>query len=162
MTGNKSSSPVIHLRPKHTEDEAFLAALFCACRETEFGLLPEIQRESLLRLQYEAQSRGYAKQFPHSEDFIIEFDGKAAGRLLLNRGANELRVVDIAVVPELRGQGIASAVLRSLNSEAREAGVPLTLSVWRDNPALALYRRLGFRVQAESATHLQLEWRSAS
>jgi ribosomal protein S18 acetylase RimI-like enzyme len=152
---------VIHLRPECPDDAAFLFALFCAPREAEFAPLPQAERETLLRLQYQAQSRDYAERFLHAEHFIIEFRGEAAGRLLLNREADELRVVDIAVVPQQRRQGIASAVLKSLISEAEAAGMALRLSVWHQNPALALYRRLGFWVRAESATHLEMEWRSA-
>jgi len=122
--------------------------------------LPQPQRESLLRFQYQAQSRDYAARFPHSEHFIVESCGQAAGSLLLNREANDLRVVDIAVVPELQRRGIASAVLKSLIAEAEAAGIPLRLSVWHSNPALGLYQRLGFCETARSATHLELEWRS--
>jgi ribosomal protein S18 acetylase RimI-like enzyme len=150
---------VIHLRQVRAEDEAFLFALFRGSREAEFAPLPQPQRETLLRFQYQAQCRDYAAQFPHSEDFIVEFCGQTAGRLLLNRAASELRVVDIAVVPELQRRGIASAVLQSLIAEAEAAGVALRLSVWHSNPALALYQQLGFRRRAGTATHLELEWR---
>jgi len=150
---------MIHLRPQCAEDADFLFVLFCSAREADFALLPQAQRESLLLFQCQAQARDYAARFPRSKHFIIEFGEQRAGRVLLNRGADELRVVDIAVVPELRGRGIATAVLKPLISEAEAAGIPVRLSVWHDNPALALYRRLGFRVRAESATHLELEWR---
>jgi len=153
---------VIHLRQVRAEDEAFLFALFRTSREAEVAPVPQPQRETLLRFQYQAQSRDYAARFPHSEHFIVEFCGQVAGRLLLNREATELRVVDIAVVPELQRQGIASTVLKSLISEAEAAHIPLRLSAWHSNPALALYRRLGFCVRAGSATHLELEWRSGS
>jgi len=153
---------VIHLRPERADDEPFLFSLFCAVRDAEFALLPQSQREPLLRMQYQAQGRAYAERFPRAEHFIVEFDGQPAARLLLNREDDELRVVDIAVVPELRGHGIASTVLRSLISEAEGAGIAVRLSVWHDNPALGLYRRLGFVVRSESATYLELEWRPAS
>jgi len=153
---------MIHLRPAHADDEAFLFDLFCGAREAEFAVLPQTQRETLLRLQYQAQSRDYAARLPRSQHFIIEYGGNSAGRLLLNLDADELRVVDIAVVPQLRGHGIASAVLKSLIAEAQGAGIALRLSVWHDNPALALYRRLGFYVREESATYLEMEWRSPS
>jgi len=156
---NKHNTAVIHLRPERAEDDAFLFALFCASREAEFAALPLSQRKSLLRFQYQAQSRDYAARFPHSQHSIVEFGGQAAGRLLLNREADEIRVADIAIVPELQRRGIASDVLRSLISEAEDNGMALRLSVWRSNPALALYRQLGFCVRAESATHLELEWR---
>jgi ribosomal protein S18 acetylase RimI-like enzyme len=152
---------VIDLRPERAADEAFLFTVFHASREAEFAQLPEAQRETLLSLQYQAQSRDYAIRFPDAKHLIIEFGGRAAGRLLLNQETNELRVVDIAVVGELQRQGIASAVLKLLMAEAESAHIALTLSVWRDNPALALYCQLGFWVRGESATHLELEWRPA-
>lgn len=153
---------MIHLRQVRAEDEAFLFALFSTSREAEFAPLPQSQCETLLRLQYQAQCRDYAARFPHSEDFIVEFCGRTAGRLLLNREASELRVVDIAVAPELQRRGIASALLNSLISEAKAARITLRLSVWHGNPAVALYRRLGFRPRTGSATHLELEWRPGS
>jgi len=150
---------VIDLRQVRAEDQAFLFALFRTSREAELIRLPQPQRETLLRLQYQAQCRDYAAHFPHAEDLIVELCGQAAGRLLLNREAGELRVVDIAVAPELQRRGIASAVLNSLISEAKAKGLALRLSVWHSNPALALYRQLGFRLRAGTATHLELEWR---
>ena len=162
MLPREPGSTVIHLRPARTDDAAFLFALFCSARESEFALLPPPQRESLLRLQYQAQTRDYAERYPQAEHFIIECDGESAGRLLLNRDADQLRVVDIAVLPAMRGRGIASAVLKSLITEAEAAGVPIRLSVWHDNPALTLYRRLGFNVREERATHVEMEWRSSS
>jgi GNAT superfamily N-acetyltransferase len=151
---------MIHLRPERPEDADFLFTLFCSAREAEFAVLPEAQRDSLLRLQHHAQCRDYTERFPHAERLIIEFDRQPAGRLLLNRAADELRVIDIAVLSGLRGRGIASTLLKSLISEAQQLRVPLRLSVWRDNPAVALYSRLGFKLRTESATHLELEWRS--
>jgi GNAT superfamily N-acetyltransferase len=54
--------------------------------------------------------------------------------------------VSAAVLPPHRGRGIGTALLRALGHEAREQGIErLSLSVERDNPAAALYERLGFR-----------------
>ena len=150
---------VIQLRQVRAEDEAFLFALFRSSRETEFAPLPQPQRETLLRLQYEAQARGYAARFSHLDDSIIESCAQAAGRVLLNREAEELRLVDIAVIPELQRQGIASKVLKSLMAEAETTRVSLRLNVWHSNPALSLYLRLGFCEIAASDTYCELEWR---
>ena len=54
--------------------------------------------------------------------------------------------VSAAVLPAHRGRGIGTAMLEALEREARRRGIDrLSLSVERDNPAVALYERLGFR-----------------
>jgi GNAT superfamily N-acetyltransferase len=51
-----------------------------------------------------------------------------------------------AVLPAYRGRGIGTALLEALKREARDRQIKrLSLSVERDNPAAALYARLGFR-----------------
>jgi ribosomal protein S18 acetylase RimI-like enzyme len=53
--------------------------------------------------------------------------------------------VSIGVVPSWRGQGIGSALLEALIERARKDGFwALSLSVNPENPAVALYERLGF------------------
>ena len=52
------------------------------------------------------------------------------------------------VVAEARGGGVGTLLLRALIGEARRSDLPaLSLSVERDNPAAALYERLGFEAR---------------
>jgi ribosomal protein S18 acetylase RimI-like enzyme len=54
--------------------------------------------------------------------------------------------VSVAVRPRSRGQGIGTALVSGLIERAREEGLAaLSLSVEDANPALGLYRKLGFR-----------------
>jgi len=56
----------------------------------------------------------------------------------------------IGVVEDQRGRGVGKALLRSLIEHARSNRIAaLSLSVERDNPALRLYKRIGFEI-AES------------
>jgi ribosomal protein S18 acetylase RimI-like enzyme len=73
-----------------------------------------------------------------------------------------LRVIDIALVPECRGQGIGTALIRSLMAEARAGGADVTLYVERFNPAFRLYTRLGFEPVEDGPVYALLRWRSAS
>jgi ribosomal protein S18 acetylase RimI-like enzyme len=53
--------------------------------------------------------------------------------------------LSIAVVPNARGTGLGSELLKALMAKAREAGYnAISLSVEKDNPAVALYERHGF------------------
>ena len=84
-------------------------------------------------------------------------DGEPAGRLYVNRGRSEIRIVDIALLPEHRGNEIGTALLRDLLAEADAAGKRVTIHVERLNPALGLYDRLGFSVAEDKGVYLFLE-----
>jgi ribosomal protein S18 acetylase RimI-like enzyme len=71
--------------------------------------------------------------------------------------APEIPELAVAVVPEYRGMGVGTALLRALISRAWEVGYRgISLSVDSRNPALRLYERLGFQVvkSGESPTML--------
>jgi ribosomal protein S18 acetylase RimI-like enzyme len=86
-------------------------------------------------------------------------NGQPAGRLYVAREEDELRIVDIALLPEHCNGGIGTTLLRRLQSEAVAAGKPLRVHVERFSPALRLYERLGFRQIADREVYLFMEWR---
>ncbi len=57
--------------------------------------------------------------------------------------------LSIAVLPEYRGQGIGTKLLTKLFSEVKNCYPAVSLSVSSENPALQLYRRLGFEAIAQ-------------
>jgi len=69
-------------------------------------------------------------------------------------------IARLGVLAKARRRGVAKALIHQAQSATREAGLSLlTLIVWADNdPALALYRGLGFteRNSAEIASHPRL------
>ncbi len=75
---------------------------------------------------------------------MILVGGEPAGRLYVARWAEELRIVDIALLPRFRGRGVGTTLLRGLMDEADAAGKPLSIHVEVNNPARSLYDRLGF------------------
>ena len=91
------------------------------------------------------------------------FSGRrAVGRLYVARWTGEIRIVDIALLPEFCNRGIGTTLLRQLQAEAQDAGKPLRIHVERFNPALRLYDRLGFRQIEDKGVYLFLEWRPAA
>ena len=100
-------------------------------------------------MQFELQHSQYHENYTHTTYEIVLVDGEPAGRLYVSRWENELRIVDIALVPEFRGRGVGGGLLRELLDEADAAGKRVTIHVERENPALELYRRLGFAVKEE-------------
>jgi ribosomal protein S18 acetylase RimI-like enzyme len=88
---------------------------------------------------------------------VVVIDGEPAGRLYLHRGESEIRIVDIALLPEHRRNGVGTSLLRDLLAEADASGKRVTIHVERLNPALALYERLGFSVAEDKGVYLFLE-----
>lgn len=89
---------------------------------------------------------------------MIELAGRPVGRVFVHRGPEEIRVVDVGLLTEHRGQGIGSAVLKAVIAEAVEAGRPVRLQVEPSNRALRLYERLGFVRVPTAGIHVELEW----
>jgi len=122
----------------------------------------ETEKEAFLRMQFEAQSRYYEEQFPRASFQVIELEGRPIGRLYVDRRPDEIRLIDITLLPEFCNAGIGSALLRDLLDEATAADRPLRIHVERFNPALRLYQRLGFRQVEERGAYFLMEWSPGS
>lgn len=150
----------ISLRDASDADEDFLFALYASTREAELALLDwgDEERETFLRMQFNAQRTHYLKSYPRARHHVILRDGEPAGRIWVERNEEEIRLLDIALLPAHRGHGVGSALIGELIREAAQAARPLRHSVEKNNPdAKRLYDRLGFKVVGEIPTHYFLE-----
>jgi ribosomal protein S18 acetylase RimI-like enzyme len=117
----------------------------------------DAQKDAFLRSQFEAQDAWYRESYPGVTFEVIAVDDEPAGRLYVHRGASEIRIVDIALLPEYRGNGIGTSLLHDLLAEGDAAGKSVTIHVERLNPALRLYERLGFALAEDKGVYLFLE-----
>jgi GNAT superfamily N-acetyltransferase len=99
--------------------------------------------------------QGYRSQFPTGEFLVIEAAGIPIGRMVIDRTAAEIRVVDLALLPAHRNQGIGTRLLRQICAEADR---PVHLSVLKFNRAAHWYERLGFTKISEQGLYNELEW----
>lgn len=151
--------PSVSLRPADENDRPFLLRVYAGTREPELEAsgLPREQWPAFVEHQFATQSRHYAS-YEHTSYEVVLVDGEPAGRLIVARWPEELRVVDIALLPEHRGHGVGGALMRALIAEADERGVKTSIHVERFNPAQRLYARLGFRAVSEAGgVYLLLE-----
>jgi ribosomal protein S18 acetylase RimI-like enzyme len=82
------------------------------------------------------------------------------GRLIVVRTDEQIRLADIALLPEYRRAGIGTSLIKDLMVEAQKADKPVRLQVETLNPqAKLLYERLGFIKTGETSTHFQMEYR---
>ena len=129
------------------QDEAFLFELYASTRQEEldaWGWPPEM-RTAFLKMQFTA-SHGLRQMFPDAEFQIVLVDGANAGRLVVHRTPDALRVVDMALLPQHRNAGLGTALLQRVFGEALGTQKPLRLEVLKTNRAARLYQRLGFVV----------------
>jgi len=115
------------------------------------------QKEEFLRQQFMAQHDWWHQEYTATSYDIIECDGVPVGRLYVARWERELRVVDIAILPEHRGRGIGTALFREVFEEGDRTGRPVTIHVEIYNPARRLYERLGFILKEEKDVYLLME-----
>ena len=150
----------VALRPVGDGDEPFVLSVYASTREEELALVPwsDEQKAGFAAMQFAAQSAHYAQHYIGMSSDVILVDDEPAGRLLVARWPEEIRIVDIALLPAFRGRGAGSALLRDLMDEATEMAKPLSIHVERGNPARALYQRLGFEQVGETGVHLRMQW----
>ena len=151
----------LSLRPFVDTDLPFLVQVYASTRTQELAHVPwtESQKAAFLDMQFQAQHAHYQKHYPTAHWLVIAREDDSIGRLYLDRWAREHRLIDIALLPEHRGQGYGMALLQDLIDEAAAAGKPLSIHVEKNNPAMTLYRRLGFRPIGEHGVYDLLEVR---
>jgi ribosomal protein S18 acetylase RimI-like enzyme len=142
------------------EDREFLYRVYASTRAEEMALVDwsEEQKEDFLRFQFDAQHKYYLEHFPRAAFDLIVLDGEPVGRLYVDRREDEIRLIDIALLPAKRGDGLGGAIMEGILAEAAEAGKPVRIHVEQNNRALNLYRRLGFRKIEEQGIYHLMEW----
>jgi len=154
------SSLAVTLRAVVEEDGPFLLELYKSTRPEMVALgWPPAQLEAFLKMQLNGQQRSYEMQYPDAKHQIILFKGEEVGRLITFSTEQEIRLADVALLPQHRNQGVGAFLVRELCMEAAQRNVPVRLQVSKFNPAMRLYERLGFKMLGESDTHFQMEWR---
>jgi ribosomal protein S18 acetylase RimI-like enzyme len=146
-------------RPATSADDAFLYRLYASTRDDEMALwgAPADQQAAFLRMQFDAQRAHYQRHFSLANHEILTIDGDPVGRTLIDRSRDELRLVDIALLPEHRGSGIGSVLVRELLAESVATGKPVRLHAFKPSRAVAFYERLGFRRVADEGVYWALE-----
>lgn len=145
----------LRLRHATEGDAAFLRHLYETTREAELAGVSwgDRTRQAFLDQQFRAQATDYRRRFPDGSQYVVEVEGLPVGRLYVADDGDAVRVLDVALLPERRGTGTGEALLRWVLSSGRR----VVLNVARGNRAQSLYRRLGFVVVDDSATHLRME-----
>jgi ribosomal protein S18 acetylase RimI-like enzyme len=154
----------VALRPATNDDYEELVRVYASTRAPELERVAwwdDEQKLAFCRMQYDAQKTEYEAHYPEAQYDVILLEGCTAGRFWVSRDEEEIRLLDIVVLPWAQRQGVGTALVRSLIEEARASGKQLRHMVFIENEgARRLYERLGFEVFEEvGGAYLHMEWR---
>jgi GNAT superfamily N-acetyltransferase len=152
----------IALRPEQAEDEPFLAEVYASTRQDELNLTnwDAAARAAFLAMQFKAMRQGYQTDFPNAQFSIIIVDGAAVGRMVVDRAGEEIRIIDIALLPVHCGKGVGTRLMKEMMAEAAGARKPVRLCVFHGTRAIGFYQRLGFLLVGKPGVYQEMEWRS--
>ena len=150
----------ITIRPAGDADYDFMRLLYHSTRAEEMEHFPfeDVEKRVFLDQQFAAQFQHYSVHYPTCERNIIESDGRPIGRLWIDEWADQIRLVDIALMPEWRGSGVGSTLLHQVLRRGTAALKAVTIHVEAYNPALRLYKRLGFEQVDTNGVYLLMRW----
>ena len=150
----------LSLRAQSAIDQDFLLQLYASTRQAELSSLawPQAQLDAFLQQQFQAQNTQYLASYPDALFQIIEYEGEAIGRLYVAHLQEEVRLIDIALLPEYQNLGMGEHLIKGVLDDARTASIPERIHVEQLNPAQRLYKRLGFQIREQRGVHLFMEY----
>ena len=130
--------------------KTFPSLSVCACAPID----PHMRAAGtqLTLVEHEARARSNLESCS-----IFVASGRPVGMMKVLRTPGLWNVDQFQIEPDLQRQGIGAQLVRTLQQEALQARVRLTLSVLKGNPALRLYERLGFKIVSETESVYGME-----
>jgi ribosomal protein S18 acetylase RimI-like enzyme len=145
-------------------DLPFLARVYASIRAEELAATDwsDQHKAAFLDQQFQAQHAHYQRYYPNADWLVTGHQGRDIGRLYIERWPSQHRIIDIAFLPEHCGKGFGAALLRDLQDEAAAAGKAVSIHVEKLNPAMRLYRRLGFVTEEDKGVYDLMRWTAAA
>jgi N-acetylglutamate synthase-like GNAT family acetyltransferase len=152
--------PGISFKAMSQTDMAFLCELYRTTRWDEVMQAPwdDQQRRKFLQQQFEAQHKHYQSYYPHAKYLIIYKDKEAIGRIYVDRDNNSICLIDIALLPEFKNEGLGTKLLKELLLEAQQTQKKVVIHVEKFNPAYQWYLTYGFHQVEDKGVHQYMEW----
>ncbi|HZJ22730.1 MAG TPA: GNAT family N-acetyltransferase [Anaerolineales bacterium] len=159
-----NSSMTIDLRAVTEDDADFLYSVYASTRADEMARVDwnTEQQEAFLRMQFNAQTQFYIENYPGAEFHVITLNEQPIGRLYVHRKADEIRIMDISLLPDHRNLGVGSALLQDILEHGKNLNLPVSIHVEQFNPAMHLYKRMGFHPKEDKGVYVLMEWSSTN
>jgi ribosomal protein S18 acetylase RimI-like enzyme len=149
----------LRLRPETEADIPFLQAVYASTRWQELEVAPwtDAQKLEFLHSQFALQRMHYYKFYEGARFDVIELEQQRVGRVYVHRDV-EIRIMEIALLPEFKYRGIGKHYFAQFFQEARATQKPITLHVEHNNPAKIWYAKLGFVELEDTGVYMKMRW----
>ena len=106
----------VSIRKYTADDMPFMQALYASTRESELAMtnFTEQQKVDFIDQQFTAQYHHYTQHYCTDAFSIIELDKVSIGRLFVDYWEQEIRIVDIALMPTYRNSGLGTYFFHQL------------------------------------------------
>ncbi len=134
------------LIPVTPSDNSFLFEIYASSRAEELKFAPwtEDRKLAFLESQFEAQTNHYNASYPNRSFDLITLEDEPAGRFFQAELADEIRIIDITLLPRFRNGGIGTVILSNLLDTATIKHKPVSIYLETYNRSQTLFTRLGF------------------
>ncbi|MDB5259950.1 MAG: GCN5-related N-acetyltransferase [Candidatus Nomurabacteria bacterium] len=121
--------------------------------ENDFNFVFELNKTNMRKYVEETrvwddekEKKEMKQHFTPGLDKIITVDGKDVGVWRVVEKGKALDLAHIEILPEYQGKGIGTQLIKDLVSQGKQ----VILQVRKNNPALKLYQKLGFKIIVEN------------
>ena len=162
---NHESPVSVSLRPVTPADREFLVVVYAGTRAQELAQVDWTieQKEGFVRWQFERQEIEYKQRYPDARYDVILVDGNPAGRMWVGVDDKQIRLLDIAIIPQFQNQGVGTHLVKQLMDEAAQTNKVLRHMVFvLNDDAHRFYERLGFVTIEDIGGYKHMEWRPSS
>ncbi len=156
----------ISLRTINKKDNKTLLRIYASTRLEELKLATNWSKElkqKFLEFQFNAQHTYYHEIYTGAHFWIIEKNGQAIGRLYLDENFENktVRIIDITLLREWRGQGLGNQIIMDIIHFAGKLNRSVSIHVESFNPAMELYKKIGFElIDITNGVYHLLEWKN--
>lgn len=119
------------------------------------------QKQFFIEQQFFAQHEYYQNNYTGAKFYIIEKENTVIGRLYIDFFFEKkgFRIIDITLLPDWRKKDIGSAILNEIIKKAAENKMKVSIHVESFNPAMNLYKKLGFiKISETNGVYHLMEW----
>lgn len=154
----------ILFRDIQESDTNLLCEIYGSTRKEELDKVTnwnEDQKKFFIEQQFSAQHQYYQQNFLNTKFYIIEKENIPIGRLYIDFffEKKDVRIIDITLLPEWRNKSIGSSILKEILNKAANSNLNVKIHVEVFNPAMELYKRLGFKkINETNEIYHFMEW----